>query len=221
MSAAVLLLAALALPSAAWQGAKAGGAASLDDYVHAFEISYRSVRSLRANFTQTYETGGRTRVESGTVTFARGGLMRWDYGQPRQKLFVSDGKHLLLYIPEEKQLTRSPVKSSEDIRVPFRLLLSRINLRRVFSKIEFADSAMPHDPDDRVLRAFPKKGYEEDYQQVLMELAPGFDIRRLVVVYPDGSRMNFSFEQITRNAPVSRGFFQFTPPQGTEVIDQK
>ncbi|MBZ5564886.1 MAG: outer membrane lipoprotein chaperone LolA [Acidobacteriia bacterium] len=221
VSTAILLVAALALPGGAWQEPKAGTSVSLKDYVRAFESSYRSVRSLRAEFTQTYEMSGRTRAESGTVTFARGGLMRWDYGQPQQKLFLSDGKHLLLYVPEEKQLTRSPVKSSEDIRVPFRLLLSRLNLRRVFAKIEFADAAMQHDPDDRVLRAFPKKGFEEDYQQVLMELTPGFDIRRLVVVYPDGSSMKFSFEHIARNTPVSRALFQFTPPPGTEVIDQK
>lgn len=147
--------------------------------------------------------------------------MRWDYAQPQQKLFLSDGKHLILYVPDEKQLTRSPVKSSEDIRVPFRLLLSRLNLRRVFARIEFADAALEHDPGDRVLRAFPKKGFEEDYQQVLMELTPGFDIRRLVVIYPDGSSMKFQFEHIARNEPVSRSFFQFTPPPGTEVIDQK
>ncbi len=221
LSTPILLVAAFAISGGAWQKPKAGAPVSLEAYVHVFESSYRTVRSLRAEFTQTYAMGGRTRVESGTVTFARGGLMRWDYGQPQPKLFLSDGKHLLLYIPEEKQLTRSPVKSSEDIRVPFRLLLSRLNLRRVFAKIEFADAAMQHDPDDRVLRAFPKKGFEEDYQQVLMELTPGFDIRRLVVIYPDGSSMKFGFERIVRNTPVSRALFQFTPPAGTEVIDQR
>ncbi len=221
LGASLLLAAAPTIPGGAWQGPKSAVSVSLEDYVRAFESSYRSVRSLRADFTQTYEMGGRTRSESGTVTFARGGLMRWDYGQPQQKLFLSDGKHLLLYVPEEKQLTRSPVKSSEDIRVPFRLLLSRLNLRRVFAKIEFADAALQHDPDDRVLRAFPKKGFEEDYQQVLMELTPGFDIRRLVVIYPDGTSMKFSFDRIVRNTQVSHTLFRFTPPPGTEVIDQK
>ncbi len=217
----MLLAAALGISAVAWQQPKSTASVSLEDYVRTFESSYRRVRSLRADFTQTYEMSGRTRFESGTVTFARGGLMRWDYGQPQQKLFLSDGKHLLLYVPEEKQLTRSPVKTSEDIRVPFRLLLSRLNLRRVFAKIEFADAALQHDPNDRVLRAFPKKGFEEDYQQVLMELTPGFDIRRLVVIYPDGTSMKFSFERIVRNAQVSRASFQFIPPPGTEVIDQK
>jgi outer membrane lipoprotein-sorting protein len=146
--------------------------------------------------------------------------MRWDYQRPQPKLFLSDGKTLMLYIPEEKQLTRSPLKASDDIRVPFRLLLSRLELRRVFSRIEFAPDALEHQPADRVLRAYPKKGFEGDYHQVLMVVSPQFDIKRLLIILPDQSTMEFSFDHIGRNAPVSRSLFRFIPPVGTEVIDQ-
>ena len=192
----------------------------LEEYVGQFESSYRAVKTIRADFTQTYVSGGRTRVESGVVYFARGGLMRWDYERPQAKLFLSDGKTLMLYIPEEKQLTRSPLKASDDIRIPFRLLLSRLNLRRVFSRIEFAPDALEHQPAERVLRAYPKKAYEGDYHQVLMVVSPQFDIRRLLVILPDQSTMEFSFDHIGRNVPVSRSLFRFIPPPGTEVIDQ-
>ena len=197
-----------------------GSTDSLEEYVRQFESSYHTVRTIRADFTQTYVSGGRTRIESGVVYFARGGLMRWDYQQPQPKLFLSDGKTLLLYIPAEKQLTRSPLKASDDIRIPFRLLLSRLELRRVFSRIEFAADALEHDPADHVLRAYPKKGFEGDYHQVLMVVSPRFDIRRLLVNLPDQSTMEFSFDHIGRNVPVSRSLFRFNPPPGTEVIDQ-
>jgi outer membrane lipoprotein-sorting protein len=147
--------------------------------------------------------------------------MRWDYQRPQPKLFLSDGKTLMLYIPEEKQLTRSPLKASDDIRVPFRLLLSRLELRRVFSQIEFAQDALEHQPTDRVLRAYPKKSFQADYQQVLMVLSPQFDIRRLLVILPDQSAMEFSFDRIVRNVPLGRSLFRFMPPTGTEVIDQR
>jgi outer membrane lipoprotein-sorting protein len=194
--------------------------ATVDAYVQEFEASYHGARSLRADFTQTYAMEGRTRIESGVACFARGGLMRWDYQHPAQKLFLSDGKHLLLYIPEEKQLTSSTVKSSDDIRVPFELLLSRVNLRRVFARIEFADASLPHDATDRVLRAYPKKEYAEDYKDVLIELDPQFDIRRLVVEYPDDSRMEFQFDHIERNPSLPLSLFRFIPPPDTQVIDQ-
>lgn len=146
--------------------------------------------------------------------------MRWEYREPETKLFVSDGKELLLYVPAEKQLTRTPLKASEDLRVPLGLLLSRLNLHRIFSKLEFADQALEPDPGDRVLRAYPRHGYQEEYRSVLIELMPNFDIRRLVILYPDGSTMQFAFNRIERNAPLAPSLFEFTPPAGTEIIQQ-
>jgi len=199
----------------------AEAAASLEQYVRMLESSFRGVRTLRAEFTQSFAWGGRTRLEAGTVYFARGGLMRWDYREPKPKLFLASGKHLILYVPEEKQLTRTPVKSSEDFRVPFQLLLSRLNLRKVFAKIEFADDALKAQPGNRVLRAFPKRGTEEGYSEVLMEVTGAFDIRRLVVLYPDRSQMEFTFQRIERDAPISPTLFSFVPPPGTEIIEQR
>jgi len=196
------------------------GSTELDQYVHAFESSYHGVRTLRADYTQTSFSWGRTRQESGSVYLARGGRMRWEYRQPETKLFVSDGRNLLLYVPAEKQLTRTPLKASDDLRVPLGLLLSRLNLHRMFSKLEFADQALEPDPGDRVLRAYPKHGYEEEYRSVLIELAPNFDIRRLVILYPDGSTMQFAFSSIKRNVPLAPSLFEFTPPAGTEIIQQ-
>ena len=193
---------------------------SADAYVQQFESSYREVRSLRAEFTQNYTLGGRTRIEAGRVTFARGGLMRWDYQRPTEKLFLSDGKQVSLYIPEEHQLTRASMKSSEDFRVPFELLLTRLNLRRVFARVEMADADLDHDPGNHVLRAFPKKDFAEEYTNVLIELGPQFDMRRLLVNYPDHSRMDFHFDHIERNPSLQRSLFQFTPPAGTEIIDE-
>ena len=204
---------------------RAGGADSaspaLDDYVKKLEASYRNVKTLRAEFTQTHKWGNRTRIESGTVYFGRGGLMRWDYGDPSTKLFLATGKDLILYVPAENQVTRSKVKASEDVRVPFRLLLSRLNLRRVFSRIEFADGATEVQPGGRALRAFPKNAEEVGYLEVLMEIAPAFDIRRLVITYADRSRMEFLFDEILHNVALNPSFFHFTPPPGAQIIDQK
>jgi len=219
-AALALLMTWLCLSGGLAFGQKAADASSaVDTYVQRFEASYRDVRSLRADFTQTYSGSGRTRIEGGVVWFAHGGLMRWDYQRPTTKLFVCDGKHVLLYIPEEKQLTRSPVKSSEDIRVPFRLLLTRLDLRRVFARFEFVDDAS--DPGNRVLRGFPKKEFTEDYTDVLMGLDDQFNMRRLVVDLPDHTRMEFRFDHIDRNPPLDKSLFHFTPPPDTETIDEK
>jgi outer membrane lipoprotein carrier protein len=199
----------------------ATAAPTLDNYIQQFEASYRNVRTLRATFTQEYSEWDRNRpTESGDVYLARGGKMRWEYQKPEEKLFLSDGKDVLLYVPSQKQLTRTPIKESGDVRVPFEILVSHLNLRRAFSRIEFEDSTQPVQPGDRVLRAYPKHGYEEVYRDVVVELTPTFDIRRLAVSYPDGTSMTFTFDQISRNVPVQPSMFELTPPEGTQVIQQ-
>lgn len=220
VNSALSLLCAVVSLTTGGHAAPPGPSVTLEQYVRALESSYRGVRTLRAEFTQTHVWGARTRVESGTVYFARGGLMRWDYREPSEKLFLANAKALLLYIPAEKQMTRSPVKSSEDIRVPFRLLLSRLNLRKVFSQVEFADEALKAQAGDHVLRGIPKRGQDETYSEVLMEVTPAFDIRRLVVVYVDRSRMEFVFDRIERNPALDPAIFRFVPPPGTEIIEQ-
>jgi outer membrane lipoprotein-sorting protein len=194
---------------------------SVEDFVRALESSYRGVRTLRAEFTQTHAWGGRTRTESGTVSLARGGNMRWEYRQPQAKTFLTNRRYSILYVPEDKRVIRSPVKSSEDLRVPFRLLLSRLDLGKVFAKIEFADRALPAEEGNRVLRGVPKESQEQNYREVLMEVTPSFDISRLVVFYADRSRMEFTFEKIERNVALSLQLFDFSPPPGSEVIDQR
>jgi outer membrane lipoprotein carrier protein len=202
--------------------ARAGAAElTVEQFVRQLESSYKGVNSLKADFTQSYQWGERSRQESGTVYFGHGGRMRWEYRAPEEKLFVSDGKSVLLYVPEEKQLTRTTVNASEDVRVPFRLLLSRLDLRKVFEHIEFADHALAARPGDRVLRAIPKHGDDSGIHEVLLEITPDYDIRTLVLVYTDRGKMTFVFQDVKRNAAAGPGLFQFTPPPGTEIINQK
>ncbi len=190
----------------------------LGEFIKAVQKSYHNVRALRADFKQTYVSGGRTRVESGTVVFAKGGRMRWDYREPGKKVFLSDGKHVDLYLPAQNQLNRSSLKASEDYRVPFRLLLSRVDLKKVFSKFEDAGEVFEHDPEDRVIRAYPKHGEQSGYKYVVIEFDPQLNIRRLQLVYTDNSEMKFRFEHIDRNPKLSASLFHFTPPAGTEII---
>jgi outer membrane lipoprotein carrier protein len=215
---AFLLCVASGSPTVAATSGRAN--ASLQEYVLRFERSYQGVRTLKANFTQSSFAWGRRRVESGTVYMEQGGKMRWEYREPEPKLFLSTGKELLLYIPQEKQLTVSPIKGAGNVQVPLTMILSRLDLNKIFSRIEFADQALKHDPGDRVLRGVPRSRYRGDYSGALIELTPNFDIRRLVVLYADNSTMQFDFSDFHRNVSVDGSLFAFNPPPGTEIIHQ-
>jgi outer membrane lipoprotein carrier protein len=193
----------------------------LDQFINSVEQSYYDVRAIRADFTQTYDSGGGSRIESGTVVFARGGRMRWDYREPEKKVFLSNKKEVLLYLPAENQLNRSSVKQSEDYRVPFRLLLSRLDLRKVFSRFEDAGGEFQHPADDRVIIAYPKHAEKLGYKHLVMEFDPHMNIRRLIIVYSNDTVMQFRFTHIDRNPTLSASLFELTPPPGTQIINQE
>ena len=50
------------------------------------------MQTLEAQFSETYSGAGMTRTESGTLTLKKPGRMRWDYEQPRPKMFLTDGR---------------------------------------------------------------------------------------------------------------------------------
>ena len=193
----------------------------LDQFIKDVQKSYHGVHALRASFKQMYTAEGRTRVESGTVVFARGGRMRWDYREPEKKVFLSNKKEVLLYLPEQSQLNRSSVKESEDYRIPFRLLLSRVDLRKVFSRFEDVNSQFKHAAEDRVIIAYPRHGEKIGYKHVVLEFDPQMDIRQLVITYSDNSVMKFVFSHIARNPTLTASMFNLIPPPGTQVINHE
>lgn len=193
---------------------------SIEEYVREFESRYAGVTTLQADFVQSSYAWGRTRVESGKVYMERGGKMRWAYEKPEEKLFVSNGKNLVLYVPAEKQMTVSSAQDAAEARVPLDLLVSHLQLSRVFSRVEFAPQALEAAPGDIVIRGYPRLLYKRDYRSVAIELTPQFDIHRLVVFYPDNSTMQFEFSHVERNKPLAPSLFALAPPPGTQVIHQ-
>src|ERR1700739_2399282 len=72
-----------------------GGTGARAQNVHAIadkvDARYDRIHSLEARFSETYAGAGMTRTESGTLLLKKPGRMRWDYDQPRPKLFITDG----------------------------------------------------------------------------------------------------------------------------------
>src|SRR4051794_25717032 len=121
-----------------------GGAALLhaQGNVHAIaekvDERYNHIRTLEAGFTETYTGAGMTRTESGTLLLKKPGQMRWDYTEPRPKIFVTDGHIAWFYVPGEKQARRAPVKQLDDLRSPLRYLLGTTKLEKELDGLSLA-----------------------------------------------------------------------------------
>ncbi len=104
---------------------------------------YDHMHTLQAQFTETYSGAGMTRTESGTLLLKKPGQMRWDYDQPRPKLFLTDGHTAWFYVPGERQARRTPVKQLDDLRSPLRYLLGKTKLEKELDGLSLAPDQKP------------------------------------------------------------------------------
>jgi outer membrane lipoprotein carrier protein len=178
---------------------------------------YNHLQTLEAQFAETYSGAGMTRKESGTLELKKPGRMRWDYDEPRPKMFLTDGSTAWFYVPGERQVRRTPVKQIEDLRSPLRYLLGKTKLEKEFVGLAIATDAKPVNPGDIVLRGVPT-GMQERVSQTLLEVTPDGLITRIVVEEMDGSVTEFRFLQQKENVQIGDARFKFVPPPGVEVV---
>ncbi|MGA9565519.1 MAG: outer membrane lipoprotein chaperone LolA [Candidatus Korobacteraceae bacterium] len=178
---------------------------------------YNHIQTLEAQFSETYSGAGMSRTESGTLELKKPGRMRWDYNEPRPKMFLTDGSTAWFYVPGERQVRRTPVKQIEDLRSPLRYLLGKTKLEKEFVGLTIATDAKPANAGDIVLRGVPK-GMQERVSRTLLEVTPEGLITRIVVEELDGSVTEFRFLQQKENVQVSDQRFKFVPPPGVEVV---
>jgi outer membrane lipoprotein carrier protein len=192
----------------------------LEAALEGLQKKYSQVRDLRMEFIQSVKSPRRAaKTATGTLLLKRPGLMRWEYKTPVEKLFVSNGKTVFFYLPEEKQLQKTKVRESRDQRIPFMFLLGKGNLKRDFSKVEWAFDEKPFFQGNRAILAYPKKGIDE-FARILMEFSPQtFQLQRVTVFHVDGTMNEFVFTNIQQDLGVTAGIFDFKVPPGTEVIE--
>jgi outer membrane lipoprotein carrier protein len=72
---------------------------------------YNALHTLQTDFIEKYSGNGINRTESGTLWIKRPGRMRWEYREPRSKLFISDGKTAWFYAPGDQQARSTPSRN--------------------------------------------------------------------------------------------------------------
>ncbi len=178
---------------------------------------YNHMKTLEAQFSETYSGAGATRTESGTLLLKKPGRMRWDYQEPRPKMFLTDGSTAWFYVPGERQVRRAPVKQLDDLRSPLRYLLGKTKLEKEFEGLIIASDQKPAYEGDIVLQGIPKS-MADRVANTLLEVSPDGLIRRIVIEEMDGSVTEFRFLQQKQNVEIPDQRFHFVPPAGVEVV---
>lgn len=199
-------------------GARPALSADLKSIATAVDNHYNHLRSLEAQFTESYQGSGMTRNESGILWLKKPGKMRWEYRSPREKLFVSDGKDAWFYVPDDRQARKSPARKLEDARSPLAFLLGKTRLEKELRGLSLAPDIEPLQSGDVMLRGVPS-ALADQWSEVVLEITPQNQIVRIVLQGVDGSSTEYRFTAQKENVANDDSRFNFKPPAGTEVVE--
>jgi outer membrane lipoprotein carrier protein len=186
----------------------------LDTLLKGVETRYNKAKTLQVLFHEDYTPPGRPkRTESGSLVLQKKGKMRWDYDQPKGKLFVSDGKFLWLYTPSDNRAEKMKLKESDDMRAPLAFLLGTLDFEKEFRNLQ----AKPEGADTRIL-AEPKTD-NLPYSAVEFVVGPDQHIKVVKVTGYDHSIIEFRLDQEKLDVPVNGKIFQFQAPKGAQVVE--
>ncbi len=175
---------------------------------------YNSLRSLKADFVESYQGLGITRTESGVLYLRKPGRMRWAYTQPAGKVFLLDGKFAWFYTAGDPQVQRIPSKELDDIRSPLRFLLGHTELEKEMDHLTSAAAAN----GEFTLTGQPK-GQENRVARLTLRVTAEGDITAIEMQETDGTVTRFTFTDQEPNAAIAADIFDFTPPEGVPVVD--
>lgn len=188
--------------------------ANAQDGLAEFRAFTRDLSSLSGAFTQEVrdKNGRVSRSSAGTFTISRPGRFRFVYDKPYKQTIVSDGTTVWLHDEDLNQVTVRKIGDSLGEQ-PLALLLDPQSADKVF-EIKAAASQ----GSIRYVTASARKA-DAAVSELSVALVGG---QPTELVWRDALQNvnRLRFEQLSRNAKLDAGQFQFTPPSGADVLKQ-
>jgi len=205
---------AVLLPSPAALGATL----SPQELAGRLQARYEETTSLAADFQQqaTVPMSVRKRSGAGRLVILKPGRIRWDYQTPDRQVLISNGKKVSMYFAQSRQMIVQPVSEYINSDVTYSFFVGTGNIVRDF---EVHPSQRSVQPGLQGIKLVPKTAHPQvDFLHVWMD--DSYLLRRLEIVDHFGSVTELVFANIVTNAPVAADIFVFSPPPGTEIIEQ-
>jgi outer membrane lipoprotein carrier protein len=187
--------------------------------VERMQKNYDQAKDFQARFSQKYTNVafGRTKVSTGEVSFKKPGRMRWDYDKPEAKMFLSTGRLLWLYEPEDKQAFKQDLKQSQ-LPGALAFLLGKGKLSDEFELGAAGDIPYGSVADYRL--SLKPKQPQATYKSIFFVVDPrSFLVTESVLVNAQGDINDITFSDFKVNTRIPDTLFKWTPPAGTRVID--
>lgn len=196
--------------------AKAALAPDVKALVDRVQGFYEKTQDFTAEFKQeyTYKAFKRTQVSSGTVTFKKPGLMRWEYAKPSAKTFVLAGDRVFMHDPEAKLVTRAAINTNQ-LSASVTFLFGVGKLENEFNIVK-TTCAKCTGTQLELTPLVPDSRFKKIFLEVDEKTA---SVIKSTVIDPDGSENAISFIALKTNVGINESHFKISPPPGTQVQD--
>jgi outer membrane lipoprotein carrier protein len=174
------------------------------------------------------EMSGRPRQGSGSALFYKGentNRMRWDYTSPDKQVITSDGKIFSMYFEGLHQLIITPVEKMQG-ELTYSFFFGRSRIEENFHirppDDEYQESA---DSPFKAIKLIPKV-MQSQVQDIHIWVTADSLIRRFAIRDLFGTITVLNLSDIVVNPLAGKNdaqiaaLFAFTPPEGTEIIEQ-
>lgn len=184
-------------------------AVSVETVVGAVEAKYKTVKTIKASFTQvvTSEIFGEEKTH-GDLVISRPSKMRWQFKGDSPKDFITDGQTLWLFSPSDNTVYKYDDVSAAAGEASFIFdSLGSLDEKYVVSVIEGPQVMVSLVPKaDKKMKSFVL-GFDENYGLTLVKFEDNY-----------GTTTEISLTNLVLDAPVAKELFEFTPPAGVDVI---
>jgi outer membrane lipoprotein carrier protein len=192
----------------------AAGPAAADSARERLSRFYDEVETMRAEFDQVRlregsETGQR---HAGRVVIHRPGRFRFEYTEPYEQLYVSDGGRVWSWDPGLEQVIVQDVSAILG-NTPAALLAGDQPLEETFRIAEVGGTS-----GERWVELRPREE-AENFEQVRLTFGPDH-IRALEIVDATGQTSRMTFSGVEYGVDVAAERFTFEPPEGADVVDE-
>lgn len=179
-----------------------------------------SLITIQARFEQVYYSSTVTTPlrEKGTFLFQKPDLMRWEYEEPEEKIYLFKGGIFWEYIPEEKQVTKYDL-TKEGYRADILSLLS--GKKSILENYDVEFSPFPtKNKQSYQLKLTPKQEEEDSF--ILLEIdEKTWLIEKAVSFDWAGNKTEYIFSRIKTNMRLSAAIFELRLPPDVEIIEHK
>lgn len=168
-----------------------------------------SIKSIKGEFTQhEYDSDGHSlRILKGKFTMAPPLLLRWEIFHPFTQTIISNGTNTLIYDDELKQMIIRPLDKKN---LPFFFFLE--GNKNILNKMEIIQ------PDKKAPIFLL---YDVDKSQEILVYFRNKLPREINWHNELNQKVVLKFTNLKKNRRIKRAEFNFTPPPGIDIIQEK